>query len=137
MVGVCVASFFFGGLKFEFVKKSVVKSRTSELQAQWTSLVVRGALISAAIGGSVVLTCFPPPFPGAVAVVLFCFGILHRPIVSLMKTRNQRAARLWQRVPASAIQAGFWVYYGTPWRRGGWVDKKMHSPAGRSHAAVH
>ena len=78
-----------------------------------------------------------PPFPGAVAVVLFCFGILHRPIVSLMKTRNQRAARLWQRVPAPEIQAGFWVYYGTPWRHGGWVDKKMHSPAGRSHAAVH
>ena len=49
----------------------------------------------------------PPPFPGAVAVVLFRFGILHRPIVSLMKTRNQRTARLWQRVPAPAIQAGF------------------------------
>ena len=65
---------FFGGLKFEFVKKSVVKSRTSELQAQWTSLVVRGALISAAIGDSVVLTCFPPPFLALWR--LFCFVLV-------------------------------------------------------------
>ena len=135
MVGVCVASFF---LRFKiWICKN--KCRENSNFGITSSMDFFGSAGGNYFGGNWEFCGFdvlPPPFPGAVAAV-FLFVILHRPIVSLMKTRNQRAARLWQRVPAPEIQAGFWVYCGTPWRHGDWVDKQIHSPAGRSHAAVH
>ena len=105
--GSALRLFSFGGWKFEFVKKKCREKSNFGITSSMDFFGSAGGTYFGGNWGFCGFDVLPPPFPGAVAVVLFCFGILHRPIVSLMKTRNQRAARLWQRVPASAIQAGF------------------------------